>query len=185
VELTLQHMVDQLADRLGRPALLEDRLLRLIAYSSHDDPVDDVREASILRRHASPEVSRWLAAFGVHQARRPVRVPGNPELHMLPRICIPVLHKDMLLGHLWFVDADESMAAAEIEVCVSEASELAARLHRESIAHLFSATRLTDALQILLTDSPMAADAARGLVDDGDICAPDGIVAVVVQVVSS
>ncbi|HJU96765.1 MAG TPA: helix-turn-helix domain-containing protein [Jiangellaceae bacterium] len=185
MELTLQHMVDQLADRLGRPALLEDRLLRLLAYSSHDDPVDDVREASILRRHASPEVSRWLAAFGVHRARRPVRVPGNAELHMLPRVCIPVLHKDMLLGHLWFVDADESMSAAEIDVCVAEASELAARLHRESIAHLFSATRLTDALQILLTDSPMAADAARGLVDDGDILAPDGIVAVVIRVLSA
>ena len=184
MELTLQHMVEQLADRLGRPAILEDRLLRLIAYSSHDQPVDDVRESSILRRHASPEVSRWLTAFGVHQARRPVRVPGNPELNMLPRVCIPVLHKDMLLGHLWFVDADESMGTDEIDVCVAEASEVAVRLHRESIASLFSTTRVTDALQILLTDSPMAADAARGLVDDGDICAPDGMVAVILQVVS-
>jgi hypothetical protein len=181
VELTLQQVVDHLAERVGRPAILEDRFLRLIAYSSHDGPVDDVREASILHRQASPEVSSWLKALGLPHARHPVRVPGNSELHMLPRVCVPVLHKDMLLGHLWFVDADDSMSATEIDFCAGEASELATLLHRENIARVFSSARVTDALQMLLTDSPTAADAAHGLEEDGYICAPEGVVAVVVQ----
>src|SRR5690554_6722317 len=94
MDVTLQHLLDALADRVGRPTILEDRSMRLIAYSRHDEPLDDVREDSILRRHASPEVKRWLTGLGIPGSLRPVRVPGNPDLHMLPRICIPVLHKD-------------------------------------------------------------------------------------------
>ncbi len=181
VELTLQHLLDNLGDRLGRPTTLEDRAQRLIAYSAHDGPVDEVRETSILRRHAAPEVSRWLDAVGLRHARQPVRVPGNADLHMLPRVCIPVMHKDMLLGHLWFVDADGSMTPAEIDCCVEAASDLATLLHREVSARVVSSTRVSDALQLLITDSPAAAETARGLEEDGYICAPQGIVALVVQ----
>lgn len=181
MEVTLQQIVDTLGSRFGRPVVLEDRFLRLIAYSSHDDgPVDNVREQSILRRHASPEVARWLDGFGLRHARRPVRVPENPELHMLPRVCIPVVHKGVLLGHLWFIDADGSMSQEEIDCCVDEAAEVAALLHRDQVAHGISSARVSDAMQILLTDSPSAAEAARGLEEDGYIDASEGMVVVVV-----
>jgi hypothetical protein len=181
MELTVQQIVDQLAEHLGRPAILEDRLLQLITYSSHEQPVDGVRQASILRRHASPEVERWLEAFGLPQARRPIRVPGSSELGMWPRVCIPVLHGEVLLGYLWFIDADESMDNDDIALCVSRAAGLATQLHRDSLASHFSAVRVSDAMQALLTESPIAAEAARSLEDDGYICAADGIVAVVLR----
>ncbi|NDL57566.1 PucR family transcriptional regulator [Phytoactinopolyspora mesophila] len=181
MELTLQQHLDALAERVGRPAVLEDRFMRLIAYSSHDQPLDGVREDSILRRHASPEVTSWLKEFGLPDARRPLRLPANPELHMLARVCIPVLHKDKALGYLWFVDSDDSMSAADIDVCVHEASELGDHLHRESTASLFSAARLNDAMHMLLSDSPLTQEAAQTLEETGYISVDDGIAIAVIQ----
>lgn len=185
MELTLQQLLDALAGRVGRPAVLEDRLMRLIAYSSHDQPLDGVREDSILRRHASPEVTAWLKGFGISDARRPLRLPANPELHMLSRVCIPVVHRDKALGYLWFVDAENSMSAGDIDVCVDEAAELAEHLHRESVASLFSAARMNDALHMLLSHSPLTGEAAQSLEDAGYISATKGIAVAVVQGLSS
>ncbi len=181
MEPTVQQIVDGLAGRLGRPVIMEDRALRLIAYSSHDQPVDDVREASILRRRASPEVSRWLTELGVRQARQPTRVPANLALGMLSRLCVPIPWKDRVLGHLWLVDADESMNADEIALCVQHADQLAVMLHRDSVVSSLATARLTDAVQTLLSSSPNAVDAARILEADGDFAAPDGVVVAVIQ----
>jgi PucR C-terminal helix-turn-helix domain/GGDEF-like domain len=175
----VQEIVDRLAVRIGRPVVLEDRHLRLVAYSAHDVPVDDVREASILRRHASAEVSRWLNGLGIPQARRPMRVPGNPELHMLARVCVPVCHHDMLLGYLFFVDANESMTPTDLEWCVRDGTELGAQLHRDSIAGLVSSARTTETVGMLL-DSPLAAAAARDLEDEG-LVVTGGVVVAVLQ----
>jgi sugar diacid utilization regulator len=180
VEPTAQHIVDDLAGRLNRPAVLEDRSLRLIAYSSHDHPVDEVRETSILRRRASREVTRWLTAVGVRQAQQPVRVPANPELGMLARLCIPIRWKDRPFGYLWFIDADESIEPAEVEQCVRGAERLAAVLHRDSVVRSLSSARLADAVQSLLSSSN-AAEAAQILDEDGDFTAPDGVIVVVIQ----
>ncbi|WP_158542922.1 PucR family transcriptional regulator [Phytoactinopolyspora halophila] len=181
MELTLQQLLDAVAERIGRPAVLEDRFLKLIAYSAHDRPLDEVREDSILRKHASTEVSRWLKEFGLAEARRPLRLPANPELHMLPRVCIPVLYKDRVLGYLWFVDSDSTMTTDEIDVCVAEAEELGEQLHRESVASLFATARLADTMHMLLSDSAMTAEAATSLEEAGYLTAGDGIVALVLQ----
>ena len=181
MDVAVQHVVDRLASRLRRPAVLEDRFFRLVTYSAHDEPVDEVREASILRRHASSDVSRWLSAVGIRQAQGPVRVPGNAELNMLPRICFPVRYREMLLGYLWFVDADESVESADLDWCVQEITDLGTLLHRESVASVPSSERVAETLRALLSDSPTAAVAARDLTDDGLITADDGIVVAVLQ----
>lgn len=183
MDVTVQDVVDRLASRLRRPAVLEDRFLRLVTYSAHDEPVDEVREASILQRHASADVSRWLAAVGIRLARGPVRVPGNGELHMLPRICIPVRYRDILVGYLWFVDADESVPPAELEQCAQEVAVLGTLLHRGSAANGRSTERVTGALRALLTGSPRAAAAARTLAEAELISTDGGIVVAVGQLV--
>lgn len=184
MDVAVQQLVDGLALRLHRPAVLEDNSLRLLTYSAHDEIADEVREASILRRHASADVSRWLGSVGIRNARGPVRVPGNADLRMLPRICFPVRHHDLLLGYVWFVDADESVEPADIEWCVQEIGELGALLHRTSIADLSSSERVTEAIRSLLSDSPASATAAEGLVDDGLFGADDGVIAAVLQIVA-
>jgi porphobilinogen synthase len=179
LELTMQQLLDSLAERVRRPAVLEDRFMRLVAYSSHDQALDHVREDSILRRHASAEVKSWLTEFGLGTARRPFRLPANPELNMLPRVCVPVLHKDKVLGYLWFVDQDGSMSTADIEFCLREAAEIGGQLHRDSVASLFSNARLSGAMQTLLSDSPLANEAAATLEEAGYIAPNQGIAAVI------
>jgi len=182
VDLSLQQIIDDLAERLGRPTVLEDHTLRLIAYSAHDQAIDDVRETSILRRHATPEVAAWLTDLGVRQARRPVRVPGNRELHMLPRVCIPVVFDQHVLAYLWFIDADGTMGVDEIELCGPWVDQLAVQLHRDQMSGALASARLAEALEAVLSASPGASEAARGLLDAGDFSAPEGAVVAVVQV---
>ncbi|NEE00219.1 PucR family transcriptional regulator [Phytoactinopolyspora halotolerans] len=183
MELTLQQLLDALAERVKRPAVLEDRFMRLVAYSAHDQAIDGVREDSILRRHASREVKNWLTDFGLATARRPVRLPANPELNMLARVCVPVLYKEKVLGYLWFVDADSTMSSTDIEFCTHEAAEIGAQLHRESVASLFSSVRLADVMHTLLSDSPLAGEAAQSLKEAGYIASDSGVVSVVVQAI--
>jgi PucR C-terminal helix-turn-helix domain/GGDEF-like domain len=184
MNLAVQHLVDRLAAHLGRPAVLEDRFFRLITYSAHDDPVDSVREASILRRHASAEVSRWLGDVGVRDARGPVRIPGNAELRMLPRVCFPIRHRGVLFGYLWFIDADQALSPTEVDSCVGGADELGVLLHRESLAGEVSSERVAEAVRVLLSDSPGAGAAGQDLVDDGLIRADEGITVAVAQVMT-
>lgn len=183
MNLAVQQLVDRLATRLGRPAVLEDRFFRLVAYSAHDGPVDAVREASILRRHASAEVSRWLGDVGVREARGPVRIPGNAELDMLPRVCFPIRHRGVLFGYLWFIDAEQSLSPSDVDWCASGATELGVLLHRESLAGEVSSERVAESVRALLSDTPAAGAAARDLVDDGLIRADDGIAVAVAQVI--
>jgi hypothetical protein len=76
MDVAVQEVVDRLASWLRLPAVLDDRFLRLVAYSAHDHLVDEVREASILRRQTSADIRHWLQAIGVPEARamlRPLR----------------------------------------------------------------------------------------------------------------
>jgi len=59
----LQGLVDALAAEVGRPAGIDDRQFRAVAYSSHGEEVDRVRRASILHRSAPAEVTSWLESL--------------------------------------------------------------------------------------------------------------------------
>src|SRR2546422_1044264 len=83
-------------------AIVDDRRHRLVVYSRHSEPTDAVRQSSILQRCVSAEVMAWLRAFELARARRPVRTPHNEALGMLPRVCVPIRHHELLLGYLWF-----------------------------------------------------------------------------------
>jgi hypothetical protein len=47
--VSLQDIVDDLAERTGRGIDVEDRRFRLLAYSAHTGALDDVRRDTILR----------------------------------------------------------------------------------------------------------------------------------------
>ena len=146
----LQPVVEALAARVGRPILLEDANQRVITYSEHDDPGDEVRREAILRRRSPPEAVSWWERFAISRAREPVRVPGNPALRLAARVCIPIRHGETLLGHLWFVDADESMTDEEIEQAGAVAPELALALYAEKVAGERAARREAEGVRDLL-----------------------------------
>lgn len=178
----LQHLVDSLATRLSRPAIVDDRRQRLVVYSRQSEPVDAVRHASILQRSVSAEVMAWLRRFELAKARHPVRTPGNPELGMLPRVCVPIRHHDLLLGYLWFIDEEESMSPDQIALAETAAQDFALALYREVLAGELASNRETEAIRnLLFSDSDVRSHAAHILVDGRHFDPALGVVVLVAR----
>ncbi|MFI7605925.1 PucR family transcriptional regulator [Micromonospora sp. NPDC049366] len=148
----LQRLVDALAAYAGRPALIEDRRQRVVVYSEHTGLMDDVRRASILRRQSTPEVMAWFRNTGIMDARAPVRTPASAELDLLPRVCVPIRHQDLLLGFVWFIDPDGTMADADL-AATGLMSELSLALYRENLLGELAWKRETEATRTLLSDN--------------------------------
>ncbi|MFL6123427.1 PucR family transcriptional regulator [Actinophytocola sp.] len=160
--MQLQLAVDDLAARVGRPVLLEDHAQSVLAYSEQTGPLDDVRRDSILRRHTTREVRARYRAAGIFEARGPLRVPESPGV--LPRVCVPVRHRDRLLGFLWLIDRP-AMSGADLSLVSRSAAELALALLHDVLATGLSARREQAAVaRVLAGDDP---EAARILVDEG------------------
>jgi hypothetical protein len=178
----LQQLVDSVAAELSRPAIVEDRRQRLVVYSRHSEPIDAVRHASILQRCVSAEVMAWLQRFELAKARGPVRTPQNLSLGMLPRVCVPIRHHDLLLGYLWFIDEDESMSSEQIALAETAALGFALALYREVLAGEFASSRETEAIRnLLLSESDAQAYAARTLIDAGHFNPSLGVVVLVAR----
>jgi hypothetical protein len=176
----LQRLVESLATRLGRSLVLEDRQQRMVVYSQHREPMDEVRRESILRRETTPEVIGWFRKMGIHEATEPTRMPGNEDLHMLPRVCIPIRHRGLLLGFLWFIDPDDSMTDSEIQTAVTVGHDFALALYRENLSRELARQRENEALRNLLITEPAArAHAARELIDGGHFAQSEAVVAMV------
>ncbi|MBQ1013915.1 hypothetical protein KBX53_23810, partial [Micromonospora sp. M51] len=156
----LQRIVDAVAARVGRPALIEDRRQRVVAYSEHDGPMDDVRRMSILRRQTTPEVIAWFRGKGVLTARAPIRTPACAELDLLARVCVPIRHDDLLLGFVWFIDADGSMTDADIATAAGAFTDLSLALYRENLLGELASQRETEATRTLLVEGRQAREHA-------------------------
>ena len=159
--MALQLAVDDLARQLGRPVLLEDHAQSVLAYSEQNGPMDDVRRDSILRRHTTREVRAHFRAAGIFEARGPLRVPSASGV--LPRVCVPLRHRDRLLGFLWLIDSP-AMTDTDLAVAAEAADELALTVLHDVLAEGVSTQREQAALARVLAGE---AQAARVLVDEG------------------
>jgi len=110
VAAALQDLVDEIAEGLGHPVALEDRRLRLIAYSALEGQADAVRLASILTRHAPPAVAAWLEELRIDRAEGPTVVPENAALGFSERLVAPVRRDGRLFGFLWLLMEGEPLA---------------------------------------------------------------------------
>ncbi|WP_328415749.1 helix-turn-helix domain-containing protein [Micromonospora sp. NBC_00389] len=169
----LQRLVDALAVYAGRPALIEDRRQRVVVYSEHTGLMDDVRKASILRRQTTPEVMAWFRDLGIMDARTAVRTQASRELDLLPRVCVPIRHQDLLLGFVWFIDPDGTMADADI-TATGLMSELSLALYRENLLGELASQRESEAARTLLSDSEASRDQSVRTLREAGLIAGDG-----------
>jgi hypothetical protein len=154
----VQALVDGLATALGQPAGVDDRRFRAVAYSSHTDDIDAVRRASILGREAPAEVIAWLESVGVLQARGHLRIPANPELGMVARVCFALRFHERLLGFLWLADADASLDDTGLAICSRFAPEIAEALYRDRLDDRNDRRRGSQELDRLLRGDPARGD---------------------------
>lgn len=162
----LQRIVDTVGARLRRSAALDDKVFRLQVYSPHHGPVDEIRLASILHRKADGPVVDWVRQQGIAKAEGPVRIPANPELDLLPRVCVPVRCRGVLLGYLWLVDAEEQLTDADLTVAAEAADAAGVVLYREQLLEDLERARERELLRDLFaSDIGTRQHAAQELVD--------------------
>ena len=156
----MQAIVDRLAVALGHSVLIED-VDQYPVWWSTVGAVDRTRMRTILNRHVDPAAAAVIARFKLAEAVGPVRTPTMPDADMWARWCVPIRHKDQLLGFVWVLDPDQTVAEKHLPMLV-ECAELAA----ETMAHARQAAENTTCRRDELIDRLLAApdsDAARAL----------------------
>jgi len=172
----LQALVEDLARRIGAPAVLEDHEQRMVVYSAQDGPIDEVRRHSILMRETRPEVKRWFRQFGIVHASSPLRIPSHPELGILGRLCVPVRFRGRLLGFLFLIDDGRRLDGPDIELAERVGRHAGLLLYEDELDRRLSASVLS---HLLTPDLEMRQAAAQQLVEQG-LAAADAPHAVVV-----
>jgi DNA-binding PucR family transcriptional regulator len=129
----LQVLVDQLAQTLKRPAMVDDVRWRAVAYSPVDSRVDEVRLRSILQRQAPQEAVAWACGLGVDEATTPFRMPANRAVGADPRLLINLRHDHLFLGRLVMVDHDADITDGEVREAERSADEIAHALHHQRL----------------------------------------------------
>ena len=175
----LQRVVDGLGRTTRRAVAVTDGKGRILAYSSHEGDVDEVRRASILTRQTPAASFAWSRSHGIEQADAPVRIPANPELGMARRLCAPVRHDGRLLGYLWLVEDDEGLPDAQLPAVETAAETAAVALHREQLLEALERGHERELLRDLLSDVPEQREQAADELVERDLFQP-GATAVVV-----
>ena len=128
----LQEIVDEVSRLLDHPVTLEDRSFTLVAFHSHGEQVDEVRQRSILARKSSTEVRQWFEKFGIATATQPVRTPSAPELGVLARLCIPARWRDVTHGYLWAITEDNEIDDALLPAAMELAGRAGALMAQQA-----------------------------------------------------
>jgi sugar diacid utilization regulator len=158
----LQNLIDDLATRLDAPTVLEDDEQRMIVYSTHSEPIDDIRRDSILRRETLPTTKEWFRRFGIVQATGPMRIPGDRDAGVLGRLCVPVRHVNRLLGFLWLIDDDRRLGPSEVSLTEAVAGHVAMMLYEEELNRRLASSSLA---QLLSPSAELRAASARHIAE--------------------
>jgi hypothetical protein len=164
----IQQIVDEVAEDLGRPVVLEDERHALIAHSPHAHS-DAVRQKALFLRQTPPEAIAWVTREGLLEADGPLRIGPNAELGADSRVCTPVRDQGKLRGFLSVLDPDGSLDDSHIVRCAQAAEALARELHSLRIAQDAPFARERELIETLLSSSDATArhDAGSALVDEG------------------
>lgn len=160
----LQALVDDLAQRLDAPTVLEDHRQRMVVYSPHNGPMDDVRRESILRRDPSREVKEWFQRFGIFRANAPLRIPSDPELGILGRLCAPARFRGRLMGYLFLLDDEQRLAGSDMDIVKQAGIHAGALLYEEELGLRLSASILSN---LLGSSADLREGAAQQLLEQG------------------
>lgn len=180
VESELQKITDGLGSQLSRSVAIDDCQMRLLAYSPHYGPVDDVRLASILHRVCRDEHRKYALTFGIEKATAPVKVLASEEHGLLLRWCVPVTHRGLSLGYLWLIDADGSITSDDLAEASAAADAAGAALYRGSLIEEIERGRERELLRDLLATEPAMRQLAASQLVDEELFVPAGEIRVLV-----
>lgn len=178
----LQAIVDEASHVLGLPVAIDDRHLRMLAYTQHgESEVDRARVMSIMKQPLPAEVFEWLKRHGTWSAEHPFRIPPNRELELDARVAAPIRCQGHHLGAMWCIDRNQAMTDADLERMAVFADEAAVVLYREMLLLDLDRSRERELLRdILSPDEGLRREAAWHLAER-NLFTPGGrVVALVV-----
>ncbi|WP_165960513.1 PucR family transcriptional regulator [Actinocrispum wychmicini] len=154
----LQRLADALGHSLKRNVSVDDPTMHQIAFSSHVyEPIDLLRQRSILRKDLPPEVVAWLRAAGAFNAQGPLRPPLNEAIGATEqRLCLPIRHHGLLVGFLWVMEGTDAVSDDELATVLSAVDSLAVVMRREQLAGEVRRAQVRE----LATELIFAADAS-------------------------
>jgi sugar diacid utilization regulator len=164
----LQDLVDALATCIARSVVIDDQRFHLVAFSSHNQEIDEVRRASILARETPEEVARWLIQRGLARAQHPVHLEAVARLGMRARVCIPIRFDGLLCGYLSVIEDTRKLTEGELAECVTAATDAGALMYRERVLddHLRRQERQC-VVDLLDSSGHRRSAAARAALDGG------------------
>jgi hypothetical protein len=177
----LQRIADSVARSTQRAVAVTDTRGRILAYSSHAGPVDEVRRASILARQTPADSLAWSRKHGIEKAAGPVRVPANAELGMDPRVCAPIRYDDRLLGYLWLVDTDPRLDDDDLTIIGESAFSAASAMHREHLVEALELGRERELLRDLLSGVEGQREQAADELIERELLAPGPLAVLVLR----
>ncbi|MEV8636682.1 helix-turn-helix domain-containing protein [Streptosporangium sp. NPDC051023] len=166
--MSLDDMIQTLAEQLDVPVVLYDDDLNLVAFSVHANDVDEARKSVILSRKASARAQEMIAAHQVRRAHSPVRLP--PHEGMPARVIYPVWLDRHLVGYIAYIGdtPDEELEAQHRTALAPMESEIGALLALRSLQRRQTSEDSRRLLVGLLSAEPsQRAAAAAELVDSG------------------
>ena len=162
----VQHLLDRLADELGRSVVINDPAVVMLYASRHFGDEDPVRVEAVLNRVAGGAAIAHVLAQDVVRWTRPGRIPAKPEIGMRARLCVPLRWHGDLLGLLMVIDADDDLSAADRALIDAAAHEVATLLVGER-ASADAAVAADDALVVdLLGLDPIRRESALAKVPE-------------------
>ncbi len=144
----LQYIAEQLARDLHRSVIIDDAALRPLATTPQTGRLDRSRVEAVLQRQTNARHRRKLTELGVFSAREPVSIPGDPQQATLPRLCLPLLADDQLLGFLWLIDepALTTDQTRQAQAAAAQAAHLLAQRAIRSADQFAALSDLADGL---------------------------------------
>lgn len=122
-------LADAMATAIGGATTIEDRQFRVVAYSSLDQPIDDVRRDSILGRGVPSYVMEDDAIVAMYRTMWSsddvVRLPSRDDGRVRSRMGVPMRAGGAVVGSIWVVEGDRPFDT-QAEATLREASKLAA-----------------------------------------------------------
>jgi hypothetical protein len=121
----MQATVDRLAATIGQSVLIED-IDQYPVWWSTVGAIDRTRMRTIVNRHVDPGAAAVIEQFKLADAAGPVRTPSMPGADMWARWCVPIRHRDQLLGFLWVLDPEGTLRETDLPAlvhCAESAAE--------------------------------------------------------------
>ncbi|MEV0595312.1 PucR family transcriptional regulator [Nonomuraea cavernae] len=163
----LQRIADRLGAALDRPVAIDDTQLRQYVYTYHPSGNDPAREQAILRRHAGPDILRWITVHRAPERKGAFLLPANPTIGMTcPRWAAVARVGGKAVAYIWVQVDDPELAESRrrrIEAAAASVAEVFQR--QRHIDELRSLSERESLIRLLSDDTEARVRAVERIAD--------------------